>query len=184
MHVPYGQYINNLCSRSKRNIQSICGGNFRNIEVRDSRTGYLVPGRDGLGVWPDGKIVCTSSSPPPVTSGNSGWHSGQETILGVFKLDFDSYERYQDFETGTQNFEPDLCSIAIWPGEPFWKTIPNVAIWVSFTKITHIFFEKKTTQKWFRRRKLWRSLGVRWGEPPPCGKSQFCLLYTSPSPRD
>ena len=66
------------------------------IEVRDSRTGYLVPGRDGLGVWPDGKIVGTSSPPPSASSGNSG----QETIFGVFELDFDSYERYQDFETG------------------------------------------------------------------------------------
>ena len=25
------------------------------IEVRDSRTGYLIPARYGLGVWPDGK---------------------------------------------------------------------------------------------------------------------------------
>ena len=70
------------------------------IEVRDSRTGYLVPGHDGSGLWPDGKIVGTSSSPPSASSGNSDWHSGQETILGVFKLDFDSYKRYQDFETG------------------------------------------------------------------------------------
>ena len=47
----------------------------------------------------------------------------QETILGVFKLDFDSYESSRNFETGgsTQNFEPGLSSIAIRPGEPFWK---------------------------------------------------------------
>ena len=32
-------------------------------EVRDSRTGYLVPGRDGPGVWPDGRVVGASSSP-------------------------------------------------------------------------------------------------------------------------
>ena len=29
------------------------------------RTGYLVPGRDGSGLWPDGRVVGTSSSPPP-----------------------------------------------------------------------------------------------------------------------
>ena len=32
------------------------------IEVRDSRTGYFIPARYGLGVWPDGKIVGTPSS--------------------------------------------------------------------------------------------------------------------------
>ena len=49
------------------------------------RTGYLVPGRDGPGVWPDGRVVGTSPSPPP-SSGNSGRHSGQETIFGVFHM--------------------------------------------------------------------------------------------------
>ena len=27
------------------------------VEVRDSRTGYFIPARYGMGVWPDGKIV-------------------------------------------------------------------------------------------------------------------------------
>ena len=31
------------------------------------RTGYLVPGRDGLGVWPDGSIVAASSSSSSVS---------------------------------------------------------------------------------------------------------------------
>ena len=54
------------------------------IEVRDRpRTGSLVPGRDGPGVWPDGRVVGTS---PPPSSGNSGRHSGQETIFGVFHM--------------------------------------------------------------------------------------------------
>ena len=46
----------------------------RQIESRSEglpRTGYLVPGRDGPGLWPDGRVVGTSSSPPP-SLGNSG----------------------------------------------------------------------------------------------------------------
>ena len=34
------------------------------IEVRDSRTGYLVPVRYGLGVWPDWRVVGAPLSPP------------------------------------------------------------------------------------------------------------------------
>ena len=52
-----------------------------NVEVRDSRTGYLVPGRDGPGVWPDGRVV---GAPSSASSGNSGRHSDQGTIFGVF----------------------------------------------------------------------------------------------------
>ena len=44
------------------------------VEVRDSRTGYLVPGHDGSGLWPDGRVVGTSPSPSPSSPspGNSG----------------------------------------------------------------------------------------------------------------
>ena len=42
------------------------------IEVRDSRTGHLVPGRDGLGVWPDGKIVGMPPPSPFASPGNAG----------------------------------------------------------------------------------------------------------------
>ena len=54
------------------------------VEVRDSWTGYLIPVRYWLGVWPDWRVVGAPSSASP---GNSGWHSGQETIFEVFKLD-------------------------------------------------------------------------------------------------
>ena len=37
------------------------------MQVRDSRTGYLIPVRYGLGVWPDEKIV---GAPP--SSASSG----------------------------------------------------------------------------------------------------------------
>ena len=36
------------------------------------RTGYLVPGRDGPGLWPDGRVVGTSSPPPSPSLGNWG----------------------------------------------------------------------------------------------------------------
>ena len=39
------------------------------IEVRDSRTGYLVPVRYGLGVWPDWRVVGAPS--PSASVGNS-----------------------------------------------------------------------------------------------------------------
>ena len=39
------------------------------IEVRDSRTGYFIPVRYGIGVWPDGKIV---GAPPSSSSASFG----------------------------------------------------------------------------------------------------------------
>ena len=41
--------------------------NFLHIEVRDSRTGYAILVHNGMGVWPDGKIV----GEPSESSGNS-----------------------------------------------------------------------------------------------------------------
>ena len=43
------------------------------VEVRDSRTGYFIPGRYGLGIWPDTKIV--GASPPP-SSASVGFTGG------------------------------------------------------------------------------------------------------------
>ena len=40
----------------------------------------------------------------------------QETVLGVFKLDFDSYERYQDFETGVLHRISSRIYLAEWFG--------------------------------------------------------------------
>ena len=58
------------------------------MEVRDSRTGYLIPVRYGMGVWPDGKIV----APPP--SASSGNHLEQVTLtVLVFGPEWVSYER-------------------------------------------------------------------------------------------
>ena len=56
---------------------------------------------------------------------NSGRDSSQGAMFGVFKLDFDSCERYLDFDIGgsTQTFELDLSSRVVLLGEPFWKNI-------------------------------------------------------------
>ena len=69
------------------------------IEVRDSRTGYFIPVRYGLGDRPDGRVVGASSALASASPGSSGRHSGQGTIFEVFQLDLDSDERYLDFET-------------------------------------------------------------------------------------
>ena len=96
--------------------------NVQFVEVRDSRTGYLIPARYGLGVWPDGKIVGASSppSPPSASSGTSGWHSGQETMFGGFLMVLGSWwEISENGDRGfAQNFDARLMSIVVWPGEP------------------------------------------------------------------
>ena len=58
------------------------------VEVRDSRTGYFIPVRYGLGLLPDGIVVGVSSPlpSPSASSGTSSRHSGQETIFGVVHM--------------------------------------------------------------------------------------------------
>ena len=68
-----------------KGMSRTCGLACAQIEVRDSRTGYFIPARYGIGAWPDGKIGGASSS-PSASFGNSGRHSGQETIFGVFHM--------------------------------------------------------------------------------------------------
>ena len=71
-----------------------------------------------------GRVLGTSPPPSP-SPGSSGWHSGRGTMFGVLKLEFDTYTVWEISEfwdrSSTQKFEPDLCSIVIWPGEPFWN---------------------------------------------------------------
>ena len=76
----------------------IHNGAFSHVEVRDSRTGYFIPVRYGLGVWPDGKILGTSPPwPPPSASfANSGRHSGQETIFEGFPMELDSWSEISE----------------------------------------------------------------------------------------
>ena len=64
------------------------------------QTGYFIPVRYLLGVWPARKIVGASPPSPSASCGDSGGHSGHGTIFGVFKLEFRSYESSQNFETG------------------------------------------------------------------------------------
>ena len=52
------------------------------VEVRDSRAGYFIPVRYGIGVWPDEKIVGAWS--PSQLSAVSLGYSGQKTIMEGF----------------------------------------------------------------------------------------------------
>ena len=58
-----------------------------------------------------GRVLGTPSPPPP-SPGSSGWHSGQETIFGVFKLDFDTYESSRDLDTGVLHRIPSRIDLA------------------------------------------------------------------------
>ena len=61
------------------------------------------------------------SSPPPSSLGNSGRHSGQESIIRRFPKVLGSWwEISENGDRGfTQNFDTRLVSIVVWPGEPF-----------------------------------------------------------------
>ena len=60
--------------------------------MRDSRTGYFIPARYGLGLWPDGKIV--GAPPPPPPSASPGNHLEKVTLtVLVFGPEWVSYER-------------------------------------------------------------------------------------------
>ena len=63
-----------------------------NIEVRDSQTGYLVPGRDGLGAWPDWE---------------SCWHAAVAVVVAIavavtwkFRLTFRPGNYFGSFQIG------------------------------------------------------------------------------------
>ena len=79
------------------------------------RTGYLVLGRDGVGVWPDGRVVGTLP-PPSLSSGSSGWHSGQGTIFLGSPAEFNFWSDLcgRWYRQSTQNFDPHLLSIVVW----------------------------------------------------------------------
>ena len=73
-----------------------------------------------------GRIVGTPSPPPPSpppSPGSSGWHSGQETIFGVFKLEFDSFESSRNFDTGVLHRSSSRIDLAEWfgLGSLLWK---------------------------------------------------------------
>ena len=77
------------------------GDSVKVVEVRDARSAYLLPGRDGPGLLPDWEDSQEPLSPPSSPSlGNSGRHSGQKTIFEGFPMLFDSCERSRRMEAG------------------------------------------------------------------------------------
>ena len=66
--------------------------------------------------------------PPPPSSpsfGNSGRHSGQETIFEGFPMVLGSWsEIFENGDRGSaQNVDARLVSIVVWPGEPFLRKL-------------------------------------------------------------
>ena len=62
--------------------------------MRDSRTGYFIPARYGLGLWPDRKIVGAPSPSPSPPSASPGNHLEIVTLtVLVFGPEWVSYER-------------------------------------------------------------------------------------------
>ena len=98
--------------------------NNKNIEVRDSWTGYLVPGRDGPELLPDWEscwdavvdaVAVTWKFRLTFLPGNYIW-----SFQICFLLIWEPSEFW--YRGSTQNFEPDLSSSVVWPGEPIRKT--------------------------------------------------------------
>ena len=89
------------------------------------------PARDiwSLGVMAQGpgqmgRVLGKPPPPPsPPSLGNSGWHSGQETIFRGFPKVLDSWWKIsENGDRGfTQNFAARLMSIVVCSGEPFLK---------------------------------------------------------------
>ena len=73
----------------------------------------------------------------------SDWHSGQETMCGVFKLDFATYESSRKFETGVLHRTSSRIYLAEWfgLGSHFGRKSPNV-------RESHNFEKQPCLKKW------------------------------------
>ena len=62
------------------------------VEVRDSRTGYLVPERDGLGAWPDWESCWHAAVATAVAAVGVTWKFAltfrPENYFGGFQIGF------------------------------------------------------------------------------------------------
>ena len=69
------------------------------------------------------EIIFLTVSPTNQFNWCVGWHSGQGAIFGVFRTDLDSrWDIFGLWDRGsTQNFDTNLVSRVVWPGEPFWE---------------------------------------------------------------
>ena len=96
------------------------------IEVRDSPEWViLVPGCDGPGFLPDLDGCWDIAAAVAVAAVTSKFRSTFRpgNSLGVFNLDYDSHERYMDFNTRVLHrlCESHLSSRVVWPGSHFRK---------------------------------------------------------------
>ena len=162
--------------RDRHTIQAIASCGTTPTSVVASRSegfpnGICYPCAQWTGVWSHGKIVGASSSSSSsssssasaaASSGNSGWHSGQETIFGVFHMVLGSWwEISENGDRGsTQNFDTNLMSIVVWPGEPFSKNV----FFVLFPRLPCSFFQEQVPKMCFPRcanqKGAWRHIQI------------------------
>ena len=93
---------------------------------------------------------------------NSGRRSGQGAMLGVLKLDFDSYERYLDFDTGV----PHRISSRVYPAEWFGlgiSFVKNKCLGLISKKQMSLISGNKTTQNGFVHKRAPKSNMYQWG---------------------
>ena len=108
------------------------------------------PSRDiwSLGVMAQGSYqmgrVVGTPSPSPPSLGNSGWHSGQETIFRRFPKVLDSWWKISENgdRGSTQNFAARLMSIVVCSGEPFLKKKSKIKKCILFENMHVLKFQK------------------------------------------
>jgi len=78
------------------------------------------------------------------TFGNSGWHSGQETIFRRFPKVLDSWWKISENgdRGSTQNFAARLMSIVVCSGEPFLKKMSKIKKCILFENKHVLKFKK------------------------------------------
>ena len=139
------------------------------------------------GPYQMGRVVGTS--PPPPSLGNSGQHSGQETIFGVLPMVLESWwEISENGDRGfTQNFDARLVSIVVCPGEPFFeKVIQNsgihtfVCVYLN-SKIPMFIFPGTGSENVFFRMTLHQARSM---ETPRFSRNRFpkCVLSHDVAP--
>ena len=118
-----------LASYSTRSSCLITDVGKEHVEVRDPRTGYLVPGRDTPRAQPNGESSWETIVAAAVVAVTGKLRStfGPENYIERFHCGFgllmrDLGEwRLEVYWCSTQNFAAHLVSIVVWPGDHFFE---------------------------------------------------------------
>ena len=95
--------------------------------MRDSRPGYLVPARDGSALLPDWESCWDAAAAVTWKFRLTFW---PRNYIWSFQIGFWHIWELSEiwYRGSTRNLKPDLSSIVIWPGEPFWRNVYLVHI--------------------------------------------------------